>query len=112
MGFFQETAVASKEAVVKQFRSAGALSRETAKSLSDIGLDVAYNVNHAIGLHLLLDAWQVRRRRSLYYLDEDAIDNPHKTRLAKFYRLLIACFLTAIALTALIAALGMMGLLN
>lgn len=69
--------------VLLKFREADALSKETSKSLSEIGLDTASNREHKYALKYLKSIWYIRKYKGLYYLDENAISNPGKTSLKR-----------------------------
>jgi hydrogenase maturation factor HypF (carbamoyltransferase family) len=105
MGSFSEFQTKISGEVMSKFRQAGALSKDTARSLSDIGIFPKENPEHRLGFSYLKSMWYVRKYSNDYYLDEKAVSNPVKTYLKKVAYVFCITFPILLVLSALMVML-------
>lgn len=93
------------EEIIVKFRENNAVSKETSKSLAELGIFPQEQPEHKLGLKYLKGLWQIRKYKGNFYLDENAIKHPLKALFKKFLFTFSIMFPLMIIIFALMAVL-------
>lgn len=102
MSMFKDFKRKITEDILKAFRDTDSTSRDKAKPLNTMGIDIKNNGEHKVGLTYLKSNGYIKKYKKLYFLDENALSNPVKNYFRRIGRGFLIVFPVFLIITLLL----------